>query len=415
MPKKILVADDSQTIQRSVAIALEEFEVELIPVKDPGQFLSKVKETSPDLILLDNRMNRNKQDDGYALCSQLKADPQLAHIPVIFLAGHSYLAEKGDLAGAILAIAKPFETGDFAEKVMDLVQVSEALSGEMAAPVAVPVSGIATASPVPKVTTAMPVFQPVNPATVLPESVVNTAPMVSSLANVPESTPTPPPLSYGLPPSEQEDLRNVGTAPRTFTPPPLPQAPPPLPVVPPPIPSRTGSSSSIPRPQENTLEDSPQTVEYASTPTPIPAVSTGAAESPRRSPRIIPPPSDEAAEFPVKELLQTQPPAAYARAPESELEMDSPEYFHPPSRSSAAAPADFALDPKQDYLARALQGSRSWAKPASAPASPQDAAQMEYLRQLSLDVIERVVWEVVPELAEHIIKEAVARQNSLNH
>lgn len=428
MPKKILVADDSETIQRSVAVALEEFEVSLVPVKDPGQVLAKARESMPDLILLDHRMNRHGQDDGYNLCSQLKADPNLGHIPVIFLAGLSFSAEKGDQVGAMLAISKPFETGDFAEKVMNLVEASEALSGEIVAvpvptttpslppPPALPkapappsmsVSNVVSSS-APKVTTAIPAFQPVNPASVLPDGMAD-----ADAGMTPEPPLTPPPLPYGLPASQQEDLRNVATAKRTYSPPPMPAAVPSAPPA-----ARPGSSSSIPRPQGNALDDAPQTVEYASSKTPLPAVS----ESPRRTPLIIPPPSDEAAEFPVKELLQSPPSPSHAistspsshshgRVAESELEMASPEYIKsapPASRSNA----DFALDPQQDYLARALAGSRSWPRPASPPSSSQEAAQMEYIRQLSLDVIERVVWEVVPELAEHIIKEAVARQHA---
>lgn len=387
MSKKILVADDSQTIQRAIAIALGDEDVTLIAVTDPGQVLAQAQANRPDLILLDNRMNTNGQDDGYEIGAQLKADGTVGSTPIVFLAGQSYAAEKGDALGAILAIEKPFETQDFAEKVVDLLQVSAALSGEMpqAAPVAEAPASIMNA-PVPRETTAMPTFQPVDPSSVLPDDVA--APASDSPMAAPQ---TPPPLPGGLPASEEENLQSPPASQGALTPPPLPgsnasMTPPPLP----------GAG----------LDESPQTVEFGSNEV------LAAADAPRRSPLIIPPPSDEAKEFPVKDMLQPTPrPAPHTPTPESELEMASPEYIQNASTPVAGTPS-FALDPNSDFLAKALANSRTWPSPASAPSSPTESAQMDYIRNMSMDVIERVVWEVVPELAEHIIKEALARQNA---
>ncbi len=380
MSKKILVADNSQTIQRAIAIALSDEDVTLIAVTDPGQVVAQAKEHRPDLILLDNRMNANGQDDGYEIGTQLKADGDVGQTPIVFLAGQSYSAEKGDALGAILAIEKPFETQDFAEKVIDLLQVSAALSGEM--PAAHP--SIAGA-PVPRETTAMPTFQPVDPSSVLPADV--------DAPSVPVSAPlTPPPVPGSLPPSQEENLQSAPASQRSMTPPPLPSSASNTAMTPPPLPGAG-------------LDEAPQTVEFGSN-----EVLDTAAEAPRRSPLIIPPPSDEAKEFPVKDMLQ---PTARAEreAPESELEMASPEYIQNAATPAAGTPS-FALDPNNDYLAKALQHSRQWPSPAAAPSSPVESAQMDYIRNMSMDVIERVVWEVVPELAEHIIKEAMARQNA---
>lgn len=68
--------------------------------------LAAVRKLLPRLILLDIRM---PDMDGYGVCLQIKADPALAHIPIIFVTG---LAERGDEAkgfamGAVDYITKP--------------------------------------------------------------------------------------------------------------------------------------------------------------------------------------------------------------------------------------------------------------------------------------------------------------------
>ena len=110
MAKKILVCDDSQTIRQAVDIALATEQVDVVMVGDAGQVVSTALEVSPDLILLDNRMNRNGEDDGYDLCRALKAEGALASVPVLFLAGRSYDQTQGQAAGSTDVIPKPFET-----------------------------------------------------------------------------------------------------------------------------------------------------------------------------------------------------------------------------------------------------------------------------------------------------------------
>ncbi|MCK6511805.1 response regulator, partial [Myxococcota bacterium] len=84
----------------------------------------------------------------------------------------------------------------------------------------------------------------------------------------------------------------------------------------------------------------------------------------------------------------------------------------PPPAAAFTPPApDFALTPDRNYLAKALEGSRKrFRHPAAAPSSAVESAQTEYIRQLSQDVITRIAWEVVPELAEIIIREALSKQ-----
>ena len=82
----ILVADDSEDIRNL-------FEV-MLKAKYDLKFASNSDETLveadtdplPDLILLDVEI---PELDGYEVCARLKANPALAHIPVIFVTGRA--------------------------------------------------------------------------------------------------------------------------------------------------------------------------------------------------------------------------------------------------------------------------------------------------------------------------------------
>jgi hypothetical protein len=85
----------------------------------------------------------------------------------------------------------------------------------------------------------------------------------------------------------------------------------------------------------------------------------------------------------------------------------------PPPQQAAPAP-DFALAPEQNYLAKALDSRRKGRlrHAAAAPSSAVEAAQMEYLRQLSEEIITKIAWEVVPELAEVLLREQIAKRDA---
>jgi hypothetical protein len=74
----------------------------------------------------------------------------------------------------------------------------------------------------------------------------------------------------------------------------------------------------------------------------------------------------------------------------------------PPAAAPAAAPAARAAAP---VVATAVNGQMQ-SKLSDLGLSPQQA---DAVMALSREVVERVVWEVVPQLAEAIIKEEIAR------
>lgn len=76
----------------------------------------------PDLILLDIMLN---DIDGFEICKQLKANPQTADIPIIFLTARVRLEDKvkGFQLGAVDYITKPFEEAEVIARVRTHLQL----------------------------------------------------------------------------------------------------------------------------------------------------------------------------------------------------------------------------------------------------------------------------------------------------
>ena len=90
MPKKILIIDDDPDLVEAVTMILESKNYEVTAAYGGVEGLQKAKAESPDLIVLDVMM---PDKDGFTVCKELKAHPELAKIPVLLLtAVVSYIA-----------------------------------------------------------------------------------------------------------------------------------------------------------------------------------------------------------------------------------------------------------------------------------------------------------------------------------
>jgi CheY-like chemotaxis protein len=104
---KILVIDDETLIRTIMCDMLEGagYEVVVAPSGEEGLHLAKAER--PDCILLDIMMPGM---DGYETCSALKADPDLAHIPVLLASASSdvRIIDQAERVGAFNVLPKPF-------------------------------------------------------------------------------------------------------------------------------------------------------------------------------------------------------------------------------------------------------------------------------------------------------------------
>ncbi|MCK9419598.1 MAG: response regulator [Nitrospirae bacterium] len=105
--KKILIADDNEGIREALCIILEDQGHTLWTAKDGAEALSKVREFSPDILILDVMMPKIS---GYDVCRTIKNDPNLKKTFVLMLSdkGQATGQEHGKEVGADEYIAKPF-------------------------------------------------------------------------------------------------------------------------------------------------------------------------------------------------------------------------------------------------------------------------------------------------------------------
>ena len=120
MGKKILLADDSITIQKVIELTFSDEDFEVVTVGNGRLAVEKVQDVRPDLVLCDIIM---PEKDGYEVCDFIKKTPSLAHIPVLLLTGafEPFDQDRANRVGCDGFLAKPFEPQTLIAKVKDLL------------------------------------------------------------------------------------------------------------------------------------------------------------------------------------------------------------------------------------------------------------------------------------------------------
>ncbi len=120
MGKRILVADDSLTILKVIELTFSESDFRLTCVSNGRLALDKVREDPPDLILADVVM---PEKNGYEVCEEVKKNPATAHIPVVLLAGtfEPFDRERAERLGCDAIVPKPFDSRELYRKVESLL------------------------------------------------------------------------------------------------------------------------------------------------------------------------------------------------------------------------------------------------------------------------------------------------------
>ena len=115
---KILVVDDEPQITEIVEAFLVNAGHEVHISNDGKLAIQKAKEVRPDIILLDIMM---PGIDGYSICNEIKSDPGLANVPVVFLTGKDMNEDMGRSfkVGGDMFIKKPFSC----ERLLEIVNI----------------------------------------------------------------------------------------------------------------------------------------------------------------------------------------------------------------------------------------------------------------------------------------------------
>jgi CheY-like chemotaxis protein len=351
MPTKILAIDDSKTMRLAIKITFAAEDAKVTAVSKGSEAVARARQMQADVILVDHKLG-DGEPSGVEVVAALKAHPSTANIPVILLVPARGGVSEAEIsaAGADNFIGKPFDSQDLIDKV------AAALGRAVAKPAAKAPAAAAPAA------TRKPVG---TPAATPPAGV---APVKPPAATPPVAAP---------PVAATPAVRKpVGATPAAATPatPPLAAKPNPTPAV---APKPVAAKPLAPAP---TPARAPVATP-APTPTPVAA-------------KPVPGPARTPVATSASPAATATPAAATVRAPASGV----------PAQIPIAVPIPFtaASSPTPGMLERIKAAAST-----NGAAAGLDPGAIRALLQLSHEVVEAIVWEVVPDLAEEIIKQKV--------
>jgi DNA-binding response OmpR family regulator len=112
----ILLVDDDEHILRSLEIYLKMEEFRVMTAPGGKEALDVLKETKPDLIVLDIMM---PEVDGFQVLEYIKGDSRIKNVPVIMLTAKSQDIDvlKGYQEGIASYMTKPFNLNELVDNI----------------------------------------------------------------------------------------------------------------------------------------------------------------------------------------------------------------------------------------------------------------------------------------------------------
>jgi CheY-like chemotaxis protein len=107
--RKLLLADDSVTIQKVIDLTFADEGVRVVSFGDGQQAIDNLEEVAPDIVLADIFM---PSKTGYEVCKYVKENEKLKHIPVMLLVGSFEPFDEAEArrVGADDILTKPFQS-----------------------------------------------------------------------------------------------------------------------------------------------------------------------------------------------------------------------------------------------------------------------------------------------------------------
>jgi CheY-like chemotaxis protein len=201
MGNRILLADDSITIQKVVGIIFANEDCDLTVVDNGDSAVEKALEIRPDVMLVDAIMPGKS---GYEVCSAIRKDPTLGTVPILLMTGafEPFDEEKARQCGADDFISKPFESQQLIDKVKTLLELGKSRASAAPAPAVAPAVAAVAESVAPVAPAAV---EPVEsfaiefdePVPVEPQPAV-THPLIPEPVAARVSTPEPQPFAFEI-------------------------------------------------------------------------------------------------------------------------------------------------------------------------------------------------------------------------
>ncbi len=124
MSKTILVIEDNPQNMYLTTFILEKHGHEVLQAWDGRQGIEAATQKTPDLILLDIQL---PEMDGYAVASSLKANPDLAKVPIVAVTSYAMAGDKERIlaAGCNGYIEKPINPETFTTELAKFLDPPE--------------------------------------------------------------------------------------------------------------------------------------------------------------------------------------------------------------------------------------------------------------------------------------------------
>jgi CheY-like chemotaxis protein len=122
---RVLVCDDTEQIRRLIRVNLELEGYEVVEAVDGPEaleILQDITQPLPDVITVDAVMPRR---DGWWMVSMIRADPRLAHIPIVMVTASAQDSDRAQAERADVDdfVAKPFDPEELLTKIEALAGV----------------------------------------------------------------------------------------------------------------------------------------------------------------------------------------------------------------------------------------------------------------------------------------------------
>ena len=449
MPKKILLADDSITIQKVVELTFSDGDYEVTAVNNGARAIQKLSEMRPDIILSDIIM---PEKNGYEVCEFVKSHPEYRNIPVVLLTGtfEPFDPDRADKAGCDAVVTKPFESQSLIHKVEELIESSRSASPAQPAQESIapepmaeepspwvdeaPAAPAPAASafshgsdifggPPPSATAEMPFAPPPEE----PEAEMPPAPAASPWDEQPAAfsaeTRAFPSMSF----EDMSKLSREEQAPSKPVQEEKEEEPMPVSMdsdadspfgASPPAETFSGETRAFPRMSFEDLKSA-----AAATPAPIPVPERPAPPPPPPPAPEPPPTGGETRAFPrmsfddLQKQMSAPAPAPAAEEPSTSSLWDEPPAPVAPSWSAPPEPEDaFSSAPP---FSESPREEEKPAPPAAAHAAASsstngdlsdeqiDRIARRVVQLMSDQVVRNIAWEVIPDLAEMVVKERI--------
>lgn len=415
MGNRVLLADDSITIQKVVGIIFANEDYDLTVVDNGGSAVDEARANKPDVMLVDAIMPGKS---GYEVCEEIRNDPLLGAVPILLMTGafEPFDEEKARRCGADDFISKPFESQQLVEKVKSLLELGKSRTVPVQAappvqePAAAVVPPVVDVEPVPSFEIEFeepaPVAAPA-PSPVTPEPVaVGAAPQEPEPFAFEVEEASPSDDLWGAFELEDEITgEDAGGGGQSAA------------VDAAAAPSASPISFELEQAEDLAPEPAAATMEFGVTPASDEFVFTEEEEEPVLSASSAPepfgaPPLEESFVFGDEVASAAAEPygTISETAPSEEFASAAGEFAIPPVEAFSPVPDEYSpnagMEPLPEPPAVAASPAGADAGGAITMTEEQLAAAIS---RISREVIERIAWEVVPDLAETLIKEEIRR------